>query len=273
MHLGPNESIESANPGRPNANAGPWIELILRGIAVGTGLSYEVVARDYSKTNYSSSRTSQLEDRRRFRCWQQYLRNHLCQPIWNAFCEQAASAGVVGFPTAVELLDDRNTAAPVEWQMPDWEWVDPSVEQQTAQASIDAYMSDYQTELGARGKSWKNVFYQRAKEDRLRRQLGLLTPAEQQLAMVNANQNPQGQQPPQTGSGEMQGMGRLAFKNATKAITDVLSEMASGAISEARAKVLLSAQGLSEANVQLLIDDARDGSVSQETLQAAEASQ
>jgi lambda family phage portal protein len=273
MHLGPNESIESANPGRPNANAGPWIELILRGIAVGTGLSYEVVARDYSKTNYSSSRTSQLEDRRRFRCWQQYLRNHLCQPIWNAFCEQAASAGVVGFPTAVELLDDRNTAAPVEWQMPDWEWVDPSVEQQTAQASIDAYMSDYQTELGARGKSWKNVFYQRAKEDRLRRQLGLLTPAEQQLAMVNANQNPQAQQPPQTGSGEMQGMGRLAFKNATKAITDVLSEMASGAISEARAKVLLSAQGLSEANVQLLIDDARDGSVSQETLQAAEASQ
>jgi hypothetical protein len=164
------------------------------------------------------------------------LRNHLCQPIWNAFCEQAASAGVVGFPTAVELLDDRNTAAPVEWQMPDWEWVDPSVEQQTAQASIDAYMSDYQTELGARGKSWKNVFYQRAKEDRLRRQLGLLTPAEQQLAMVNANQNPQAQQPSQTGSGEMQGMGRLAFKNATKAITDVLSEMASGAISEARAK-------------------------------------
>jgi hypothetical protein len=49
--------------------------------------------------------------------------------------------------------------------------------------------------------------------------------------------------------------------------------MASGSISEARAKVLLSAQGLSEANVQLLIDDARDGSVSQETLQAAEASQ
>ena len=64
--LRPGESIESINPGRPNSASEPWINLMLRGIAVGTGLSYEVVARDYSKTNYSSSRTSQLEDRRRF---------------------------------------------------------------------------------------------------------------------------------------------------------------------------------------------------------------
>lgn len=259
MHLGPNESIESANPGRPNANAGPWIELILRGIAVGTGLSYEVVARDYSKTNYSSSRTSQLEDRRRFRCWQGYLRNHLCQPVWDVFCEQAASAGVPGFPSGTELLENRVKAAPVEWQMPDWEWVDPSVEQQTSQAAIDSFMSDYAAELGSRGKSWKNVFYQRAKEERLRKSLGLLTPAEQQLQMVQASQG--GTAPAQSGTGEMSSMGRLQFKNASKATTDILDQFIAGAISEARARVGLSALGYSEANVDALIADAADGNV------------
>ena len=64
LRLKPHESLESANPGRPNANAGPWIGLILRGIATGTGLSYETVARDYSQTTYSANRASRSNPRR-----------------------------------------------------------------------------------------------------------------------------------------------------------------------------------------------------------------
>ena len=258
FRLAPGEDVKQIDPSRPNSNAAPWIELILRGIAVGTGLSYEVVARDYSQTNYSSSRTSQLEDRRRFRCIQSHLKHKLCQVVWDAFCDAAAVQGVESFPTAVELLSERRRVAPVEWQMPDWEWVDPSVEQQTAQASIDAFMSDYQTELGARGKNWKNVFYQRQKEERLRKSLGLMTPAEQQLEMVQTNQ--QASQPA-AGSGEMQSIGKRNADNVRKLITNVLNDLASGAISEARAKAELSMLGVSEANASMLIDDAKDGTV------------
>ena len=173
--LRPGESIESINPGRPNSASEPWINLMLRGIAVGTGLSYEVVARDYSKTNYSSSRTSQLEDRRRFRCWQMYLIQHLCKPVRAKFAEAAALAGVPHFPTMAELLADRHSADPVEWQTPEWEWVDPQNEQKASQASIDGLQSTYQTELGSRGRNWRQVFHQRAKEERLKDQLGLTT--------------------------------------------------------------------------------------------------
>ena len=149
--LRPGESIESINPGRPNSASEPWINLMLRGIAVGTGLSYEVVSRDYSKTNYSSSRTSQLEDRRRYRCWQRYLISHLCQPVRDRFTEAAALAGVKHFPRMSELLDDRRAADPVEWQTPEWEWVDPQNEQAASQASINGLQSTYQVELGSRG--------------------------------------------------------------------------------------------------------------------------
>jgi lambda family phage portal protein len=175
VRLNPGESVESINPGRPNSASEPWINLMLRGIAVGTGLSYEIVARDYSKTNYSSSRTSQLEDRRRFRRWQQYMVGHMCHPIWDRFNEQAATAGVDGFPSMTELLADRRKVTAVEWQTPAWEWVDPQSEQTASDAALTSFQSTYQHELGQRGKNWRNVFYQRAKEEKLKRQLGLVT--------------------------------------------------------------------------------------------------
>jgi capsid protein len=69
---------------------------------------------------------------------------------------------------------------------PEWEWVDPQSEQAAAKDAIESFMSDYQTELGARGRSWKAVMYQRAKENALKKKLGLLTPQEQQLAISAA---------------------------------------------------------------------------------------
>ena len=176
MHLRPGEEIDFGSPGRPNSGAEPWISLMLRGIAVGTGLSYETVARDYSKTTYSANRASQLEDRRRFRSWQRYLKTRLCQPVWDRFCEAAAIAGIDGFPTMAELLEDRAKHVPVSLQATGWEWVDPTKEQQASEAAVSALQSTYQDELGSKGKNWRDVFRQRAKEEAFRESLGLDLP-------------------------------------------------------------------------------------------------
>lgn len=253
-HLRPGESIETINPGRPNSGAEPWINLMLRGIAVGTGLSYETVSRDYSKTSYSSSRTSQLEDRRRFRCWQRYLINHLCFPVWDRFCDAAALGGVPSFPTSAELLEGRRTFAPVEWQTQEWEWVDPQNEQQASQSSIDALQSTYQTELGNRGFNWRQVFYQRAKEENLKRKLGLTT-----LEQAKVDAKADSGMP----SGEMSDMGRRQFVNNRKAIEDILNEYASGLVSEAKARAFLNSLGLGTDTIAELLKDASDGSVDQ----------
>lgn len=256
VHLQPGESVESINPGRPNSAAEPWINLILRGIAVGTGLSYETVSRDYSKTNYSSSRTSQLEDRRRFRIWQRYLVNHLCQPVWDRFCESAALHGRKDFPTMAELLEDRRRFATVEWQTPEWEWVDPQNEQQASQNSIDALQSTYQAELGNRGRSWRQVFYQRAKEEQLKRELGLTT-----IEQAKVDAKGGGEESQAMGAGEMAGLSRLQFMRNRKAIEDILKEFATGAISEAKARAFLGSIGMASESVEALIVDARDGTV------------
>lgn len=261
MHLAPHESVESFNPTRPNSGSEPWIALMLRGIAVGTGLSYEVVARDYSKTTYSSSRTSQLEDRRRFRCWQQYLVQHMCQPIWDRFCEAAAVDGNPNFPTMAELLDNRRKFAAVEWQTQEWEWVDPQNEQSASQASIDALQSTYQVELGNRGRNWRQVFYQRAKEEALKRQLGLSTLDEKE---IDAKAGPATEGTTEATSeptGEMAGLSTLQFRRNRKAIEETLDQLAAGDITEAKARVFLASIGMAQASIDALIQDALDGSV------------
>ena len=262
MHLAPNESIESANPGRPNSASEPWIALMLRGIAVGTGLSYEIVARDYSQTNYSSNRASQLEDRRRFRRIQDHLRFHLCQPIWDAFCDQAALQSVDGFPSSSELLDDRRKFAPVEWQTPEWEWVDPTAEQTAAQAAITSFMSDYQTELGSRGRSWRSVFYQRAKEEKLRKTLGLLTNEERQLE-VSAAQSDTGSQ---TGDpSQSVDVAATALNGAqVTSLVDVITQVGTGAMPKDTAKAVIAAAfpTMSEQMILEIIDPIEPGAVS-----------
>ncbi len=173
MHLAPDEDITFGSPGRPNSAAEPWISLILRGIAVGTGLSYETVARDYSRTNYSSNRASQLEDRRRFRQWQKYMTHQLCQPVWHRFVEAASLADINGFPSVSELLLDANNSAPVEHLATGWEWVDPTKEQAASEAAIASNQSTLRDELAKKGKDYRRVLLQRAKEKQMLDELGL----------------------------------------------------------------------------------------------------
>jgi hypothetical protein len=128
--------------------------------------------------------------------------------------------------------------------------------------ALNSFTDTYANVLGSRGRSFRQVFYQRAKEDRLRKKLGLLTNEEKQLqvsAAQSGGQSPTAQ--PQLGTGEMMGLSTLQFNRNRKAIAKTLDDLASGAISESVAKVFLSSIGMSEANAQVLIDDAKDGTV------------
>lgn len=263
LELDPGDSVEPINPTRPNTGAAVFIETILRAVSAGMGLSYEVVARDYTKTNYSSARTSQLEDRKRYRVWQQYLVSHLCQPVYDRFMDAAARAGLEDFPSAGELLDARRKVAPVEWQTPEWEWVDPMSEQQASANSIRDLQSTYQAELGSTGRNWRAVFYQRAKEEALKRQLRLATADEAELenklettAIATAANAGENGQPAQPGTSENSALSRLQWGRNAKATQDVLDQVKAGQLTVAAANVYLQSLGWSAENADILVTDA-----------------
>lgn len=265
--LQPGEDIEAVNPGRPNSASEPWINLMLRGICAGTGTNYEAIAKDFSKTSYSSSRTSKLEDRPRYGRNQEYIKAHLCQPVWDEFCNAAARVELENFPTSTELLEDRRGVAPVEWQLPEQEWVDPMSEQSAAESSLNSFTDTYQSVVGSRGKSYRSVFYQRAKEERLRLKLGLLT-AEEKTAQMMAQQTGAvtpadeiAQDEASPGTGEWMGLSRLQFNRNRKALTDVLNGLADGSMSKALAEAQLAMIGVAQKNIDAIIADASDGTV------------
>jgi lambda family phage portal protein len=264
----PNDSVEVINPTRPNSGAETWVNLMLRGICAGTGTNYEAIAKDFSKTSYSSSRTSKLEDRPRYKRGQKYIVIHLCQRTWDEFFNAAAREGLDNFPTSAELLEDRRGVSPVEWQLPEQEWVDPDSEQKAAESSLNSFTDTYQSVVGSKGKSFRSVFYQRAKEERLRLKLGLLT-ADEKTAQMMAQQTgattPADEiaQDEAGGTGEWMGLSRLQWNRNRKALTDVLNGLADGSMSKALAEAQLAMIGLSQKNIDAIVADASDGTVDQ----------
>jgi hypothetical protein len=108
------------------------------------------------------------------------------------------------------------------------------------------------------------VFYQRAKEEKLKRDLGLVTPADaMSQSMTAAAGGPAAEAEPATpdASGEMMGLSTLQWNRNRKAIEKTLDELASGDMTEAKARVFLGAVGMSQASIDALVADAMDGTI------------
>lgn len=178
-HLMPGEDIEIINPARPNANADAWISLILRSIAVAMGVSYELVSRDYSRTNYSSNRASALEDRRRFRPVQRFFIWHVCQPVYRQFFEwgvQASEAGRPGFeafPSTTEFIANQDEWLRCAWRPPGWEWVDPVKEANASKIEVENGFRSRGDVIESAGGDLREVFAELAQEKALAESLGL----------------------------------------------------------------------------------------------------
>lgn len=159
--LAPGEKFNAWHPTRPNANMDPFLRLMLRGVAAGVGVSYESLTRDYSQSNYSSSRLALLDDRDLWRVLQGWFIEHLLQDVYEDFLEMAILCGALQFPD-FELSRERFSA--VRWMPRGWDWVDPLKEVTAARMAIRAGLSTQQDVLAAKGGDFEDVNLQRRRE-------------------------------------------------------------------------------------------------------------
>ena len=72
----PGERVNVPDLHRDGAGFDPFMRAMLRGVAAGVGASYETLSRDYSQSNYSSSRLALIDDRDNWRSIQAwFIRN------------------------------------------------------------------------------------------------------------------------------------------------------------------------------------------------------
>ena len=126
--LGVGEKLNLHSPNRPNAALDPFMRMMLREFAAGIDVSYESVSRDYSQSNYSSSRLSLLDDRDLWRTLQGWWIRTFRLPLHQDWASQAVLSGAIDrVPVEAYAIDpDKYTAA--MFKPRGWSWVDPTKE-------------------------------------------------------------------------------------------------------------------------------------------------
>lgn len=133
------EKLNNVGSDTPGSNFEPFTERVLRMIGSALGLPYEFVLLDFSEGSFSSSRAALLQTYRTFQNWQAWMINGFLQPIWNWRIAKAIKEGQLS-PAPV---DERGVSEwyKVQWQVPEFGWVDPQSEAQANTIEISSGVS------------------------------------------------------------------------------------------------------------------------------------
>ncbi len=164
--LQPGEKFNFVSPNRPNSNADPFMRFMLREIAAGVGVSYESLSRDYSQSNYSSSRLALLDDRDLWRMLQGWFIRNFRQEIHRIWLQQAVMAGAVDGIRVDEYAANMQKFEAVRFKPRGWSWIDPTKEVQAYKEAVMAgftTVSDVIATTGA-GRDLEDVLNERRRE-------------------------------------------------------------------------------------------------------------
>lgn len=191
--LYPGDKLTPFAPARPSAQFPAFVETVMRLIGNAMGMPYELVLKDFSKTNYSSARAALLEAWRFFYSRRSWLSTYWAQPIYELWLEEAVNAGLIDAP---DFYANKEYYSRAKWIGPGRGWVDPVKEAQAAVLRIGNYISTLEIECAEQGLDWQEVLDQRAVERARMEQLDLPQPTPAAAQAAQRPEKPQPDQPP-----------------------------------------------------------------------------
>lgn len=159
--LEPGDEVQTVIPAGQASNARDMLSTYTRLSSASQGLSYEVVSRDMSQTNYSSARQALIEDRRTYQRMQQYLIDHLLRIVYTEFIKSAVVAGTLKIPG---FWENQEKYLNHTWTTPGWTWIDPLKEVTANTAAINSGQETLSSVCARTGNDWRAMMEQRAAE-------------------------------------------------------------------------------------------------------------
>jgi lambda family phage portal protein len=173
VNLLPGESIETANPGRPNAEFDPFVQAITSQIGAALQIPSEVLIKHFN-SSYSASRAALLDAWRFFRGRRDWLATHFCQPIYDLWLEEAISLGRVRAPGYFTDPARRRAWSGAQWVGDGPGSIDPEKEVKAAEKRIALGISTRSAEsILHDGGDWESKHQQLATERAKRIAAGL----------------------------------------------------------------------------------------------------
>lgn len=153
--------VSSVSPGRPSTSFEPFVTTLLRHIGAGLNIPYELLLKDFSKTNYSSARAALNEAWRFFKGRRKWLATYWYAPVYALWLEEAVNAGLVEAP---DLYENWEAYCRCFWIGDGRGYVDPLKEQQASRGRMEDRTSTLELECAEQGLDWEEVIEQRARE-------------------------------------------------------------------------------------------------------------
>jgi len=194
--LAPGEKFSAFNPSQPSGLLDPFMRYMLRGVAAGVGVSYETLSKDYSQSNYSSSRLSLLDDRDTWRQLQSWMIDAFHQRVFEAWLEMAVMSGVLNLP-GYETNPERYEN--VRWIPRGWNWIDPAREIAAYKTAVRSGFMTVTDVVAQNGGDFEELAHARARELDLCDKLELIFDTDPELTTEQGQAQPAPvEDPPET---------------------------------------------------------------------------
>jgi lambda family phage portal protein len=170
-YLAPGESVTVPQLDAPDGQFEPFVRAMLRAMAAGIGCSFETISRDFSQTNFSSSRLSLLEDRDHWRNLQRWMIDTFHQRVFDVWLDMAVLNGALSLPQ-YDLQPERYRH--VRWMPRGWSWVDPQKEVQAYKEAVRCGFKTLADVVAEQGGDLEELFEARQRETELAVEMGLV---------------------------------------------------------------------------------------------------
>lgn len=186
--LAEGESVEFANPMRPNTAYEPFVTAIYREMGAALEIPYEILLKSFT-SSYSASRAAFLEAWRSFKVKRVWLVRQFCQPIYEIWLSEAIAKGQVQAPGFFDSHLIKTAYCGCTWVGDSKGQIDPVKETLGMQMQEDrGYVTAEQITAELNGGDWMQNMAQRKKEQEIRVEYNLNTkPLDPKAVQDNSN--------------------------------------------------------------------------------------
>ena len=171
VRLDPGEDVST--PATPDSGSTyePFQYRTLLQISAALGIPYGYLTNDTAKGNFSNTRISLVDFRRRISAWQHgVLVYQMCRAVWMRWMDMAVLSGALELP---EYDAKRRQYQACMWLPTKWDWVDPMKDASAEILQIEAGLKSRTQALSERGYDAEQVEREIAAERQRELELGL----------------------------------------------------------------------------------------------------
>lgn len=200
--LNPGDDVVPFTPPNTASAFDLFMMTVYRQIAAGLQMPYELLLKDFTRSNYSSARAAMLEAWRYFNYLRQKVAFMFCQPCYELVLEEMVDRGMVDAPDFYSL---RRAYAASRWIGPGRGYVDVAKEADGIAKRLKARVTTLEAECAEQGLDWEEVLEQQALEHERCEELGLPSPYAGDYPMSAPGTYPTDSEPAAGSEGEGKG--------------------------------------------------------------------